>query len=72
MIFAWVDKGLMYMVRYEPGDPPDKAEHAMFVGEHVVWMTNGPKGEVPPFIDLEKAQLNMGRPWPPVESPVSM
>ena len=72
MIFAWVDKGLLYMTRYTPGDPTETAAHAVFVGDHMVWVHNGSEGEVEPLLDLEKSQINMGRQWPPGDPPVTL
>lgn len=72
MIYAWVDKGLLYMTRYTPGMPAETAEHAVLVNDHVVFIANGAQGEVEPLLDLERAQINMGRPWPPADPPVSL
>jgi len=72
MIHAWVEEGLLYMVRYEPGALAEKAAHAVFTGDNVVWIQNGAEGEVEPMLDLEKHQINMGRVWPPTDASVTL
>lgn len=70
MIHAWVDNGLLYVVRVTEGVPGP--QHALFLQDSVIWFNNGPQGEVQPLLDLEKSQINSGRPWPPTDPPVSM
>lgn len=72
MIHAWVERGLLYVVRYTPGEAAETAEHAVLSGDHVVFIANGAEGEVEPLLDLEKAQINMGREWPPRDAPIAL
>ena len=69
MIHSWVEKGLLYLVRTDPAVHP---QHAVFAGQNVVWVPNGPEGEVQPLLDLEKMHLNQGRAWPPSDPPISL
>jgi len=69
MIHSWVEKGLLYLVRTDPRAHP---QHAIFAGQNVIWVGNGPEGEVQPLLDLEKMHLNQGRAWPPGDPPISL
>jgi len=74
MIHAWVDKGLLFVVRTDSDSdhPTGREEHAVFNQDSVFWLKNGPNGEVQPLLDLEKEQILMGRAWPPAEPPISL
>lgn len=70
MIHAWVEKGLLFVVREAEGTPGP--QHAVFLQDSVIWFNNGPQGEVRPLLDLEQSQINHGLPWPPTDLPISM
>lgn len=73
MLRAWVDEGLLYIMRNKGG----VTEHAMMTeNEHIVWIkTPQLVSDVftpGAFLDLERAQINAGRKWPPREKPVTL
>ncbi len=74
VIHAWVENGLLYVVRTDADQPaPEgRAEHAVFHSNSVFWIRNGPNGEVQPMLDIEREQINSGRAWPPPEKPVTL
>lgn len=74
MIHAWVEKGLLFVVRTDADsvNPEGRAEHAVFSQDSVFWLRNGPNGECQPLLDIEREQINSGRAWPPTDPPVSL